>query len=96
MTVLRSRERAIARAFIAGRGVLTISKHDSPGSTAAPAFTAGASAAEGTGWAVSEEAGALAGVPGAPGMALAARGGGAGAGPRYGFRPVVMPRHVVG
>lgn len=63
-------------------------------STAAPAITAGATAAEGSGWAVPEEAGAVAGVPGAPGMALAPKGAG-GAGPRYGFKPVVMPKHVV-
>ncbi|GFG78439.1 PPE family protein [Mycobacterium paragordonae] len=62
-------------------------------STAAPAITAGATAAEGSGWAVPEEAGAVAGVPGAPGMALAPKGGVAG--PRYGFKPVVMPKHVV-
>lgn len=62
-------------------------------STAAPAITAGATAAEGSGWAVPEEAGAVAGVPGAPGMALAPKG--AVAGPRYGFKPVVMPKHVV-
>ncbi len=62
-------------------------------STAAPAITAGATAAEGSGWAVPEEAGAVAGVSGAPGMALAPKGGVAG--PRYGFKPVVMPKHVV-
>ncbi|WP_205877475.1 PPE family protein [Mycobacterium camsae] len=64
-------------------------------STAAPVITAGATAADGSGWSVPEEGGALGGVPGAPGMALAAKGGGGLAGPRYGFKPIVMPKHVV-
>ncbi|WP_310786725.1 PPE family protein [Mycobacterium sp. Z3061] len=64
-------------------------------STAAPAVTAGATAAEGSGWAMPEETGFVAGVPGAPGVAVGGKGGGGVAGPRYGFRPVVMPRHVV-
>ncbi len=64
-------------------------------STAAPAVTVGATAAEGSGWTVPGEAGSVAGVPGAPGFAVGGRGGGGVAGPRYGFKPVVMPRHVV-
>lgn len=64
-------------------------------STSAPVVTAGATAAEGSGWSVPEDGGVLAGVPGAPGIALAAKGGGGLAGPRYGFKPIVMPKHVV-
>ena len=64
-------------------------------STAAPSVTAGATALEGSGWAVPEESAAIAGVPGAPGMAIASRGAGAYAGPRYGVKPVVMPKLVV-
>lgn len=62
---------------------------------AAPAVTVAARAADGSGWAVPEEVAPIAGIPGAPGMALAGKGAGAYAGPRYGFKPVVMPRHVV-
>lgn len=61
-------------------------------SAAAPAVTAGATAAEGSGWAMPEETGFVAG---APGIAVGGKGAGGVAGPRYGFRPVVMPRHVV-
>ncbi|OBF22866.1 hypothetical protein A5725_11720 [Mycobacterium kubicae] len=64
-------------------------------STAAAALTAGTTAAEGSGWAVSQEAGAIAGIPGAPGIAAAGKGAGAYAGPRYGFKPTVMPKQVV-
>jgi hypothetical protein len=67
-------------------------------STAAPATsstTAGVSALEGSGWVVPEEGAAIAGVPGAPGMAIASKGAGAYAGPRYGVKPVVMPKLVV-
>lgn len=64
-------------------------------STAAPAVTVGTTAAEGSGWAVPEEAGAVAGLPGAPGIAAAGKGTGAYAGPRYGFKPTVMPKQVV-
>jgi PPE-repeat protein len=69
-------------------------------STAAPA-TAAASAAplEGSGWTVASEAAEGAPVtamPGMPGMAAAAKGAGAyGAGPRYGVKPIVMPKQVV-
>ncbi|BBX97819.1 PPE family protein [Mycobacterium lacus] len=64
-------------------------------SSAAPAMTVGASALEGSGWTVPEEAAPMAGMAGMPGMAAAAKGAGAYAGPRYGFKPVVMPKQVV-
>lgn len=63
-------------------------------SSAVPAITVGATAADGSGWVVPEETAGFAGVPGAPGMALAGKSGGV-AGPRYGFKPTVMPKHVV-
>lgn len=63
--------------------------------TAAPAMASGAPAAGGSGWAVPDEAGAMAGGSGLPGIASAAKGTGAYAGPRYGFRPVIMPKQVV-
>ncbi|MHA7650453.1 PPE family protein [Mycobacterium sp. ML4] len=63
-------------------------------SPATPAITAGASAAEGSGWTVPEDGSAVATVPGAPGIALAAKGAGSYAGPRYGIKPVVMPRVI--
>lgn len=65
-------------------------------SAAVPPVPTGATAAEGSGWTVpaaSEESGSIAGVPGAPGMAVAGRG--TYAAPRYGFKPVVMPKQVV-
>ncbi|KZS59307.1 MAG: PPE family protein [Mycobacterium pseudokansasii] len=64
-------------------------------STAAPAVTADIASA-GAGWAVPEEDAAIAVVPPAPGMVVADNGAGAGAGPRYGVKPTVMPRHVFG
>jgi PPE-repeat protein len=66
-------------------------------SAAAPATTVGATVAEGTGWTVAaEEAAPVAAMPGMPGMAAAAKGAGAyGAGPRYGFKPIVMPKQVI-
>lgn len=64
-------------------------------SSAAPAMTVGASVADGSGWAVPEEGGAIAGMPGMPGMAAVGKGAGGYAGPRYGFKPVVMPKQVV-
>jgi len=52
----------------------------------------------GSGWtaAVEETAGTGTGgiVPGMPGMAGAAKGAGALAGPRYGFKPIVMPKPI--
>lgn len=65
-------------------------------SAATPATLAAATAPlEGSGWTVPNEAGPVAGIPGAPGMAAAAKGAGAYAGPRYGFKPIVMPKQVV-
>ena len=43
-----------------------------------------------------DEAAPVAAMPGMPGAAAAAKGAGAyGAGPRYGFKPIVMPKQVV-
>ncbi len=67
-------------------------------STAAPATLASSTAPlEGSGWTVAaDEAGPVAAMPGMPGMAAAAKGAGAyGAGPRYGFKPTVMPKQVM-
>jgi PPE-repeat protein len=70
-------------------------------STAAPATAAASAAAplEGSGWTVASEAAEGAPVtamPGMPGMAAAAKGAGAyGAAPRYGVKPIVMPKQVV-
>ncbi|GBG39351.1 PPE family protein [Mycobacterium montefiorense] len=52
---------------------------------------------EGSGWNVPvEETGTGMGAPGMPGMLAGAKGAGAyGAGPRYGFKPIVMPKQVV-
>ena len=51
---------------------------------------------EGWGWTVAaEEAGPVMGAPGMPGAAAAAKGAGAfGAGPRYGVKPIVMPKRA--
>lgn len=67
-------------------------------SAAAPATLASATApVEGSGWtAAAEAAEPVAAMPGMPGMAAAAKGAGAyGAGPRYGFKPIVMPKQVI-
>src|SRR5271166_1983792 len=66
-------------------------------STAAPATLASATAPlEGSGWTVPAESGGATMMPGMPGMAAAAKGAGAfAAGPRYGFKPIVMPKQVV-
>jgi PPE-repeat protein len=52
---------------------------------------------EGSGWTVAEEASTGMGAPGMPGMVAGAGGKGAGAfaGPRYGTKPIVMPKSVV-
>jgi hypothetical protein len=51
---------------------------------------------EGSGWTVPAEGGSGGPVmAGMPGMASAAKGAGAMAGPRYGFKPIVMPKQVV-
>ncbi|QUR68669.1 PPE family protein [Mycobacterium spongiae] len=64
--------------------------------SAAPEATAGATAAAGSGWTVAEEAAPATGVAAMPaGMGAAAKGAGVGAGPRYGFKPIVMPKQVV-
>lgn len=67
-------------------------------SAAAPATLASSTAPlEGSGWAVpiEETAGGTV-VPGMPGMAAAAGKGAAGfSGPRYGFKPIVMPKTVL-
>lgn len=72
------------------------------GSLSVPASWAGAAplagdvgtALAGSGWTVPEEAapGVMAGMPG---MASAAKAAGAGSAPRYGFKPIVMPKQVV-
>ena len=64
---------------------------------AAPASLASSTAPlEGSGWTAAAEAEPVAAMPGMPGMAAAAKGAGAyGPGPRYGFKPIVMPKQVV-
>ncbi|OCB35795.1 hypothetical protein A5675_16395, partial [Mycobacterium malmoense] len=64
---------------------------------AAPASLASSTAPlEGSGWTAAAEAEPVAAMPGMPGMAAAAKGAGAyGTGPRYGFKPIVMPKQVV-
>jgi PPE-repeat protein len=66
-------------------------------SSAAPATLASSTAPlEGSGWTAGvEEAGNGGIIPGMPGMAGAAKGAGAFSGPRYGFKPIVMPKQVV-
>ncbi|CQD02280.1 PPE family protein [Mycobacterium europaeum] len=64
---------------------------------AAPASLASSTAPlEGSGWTAAAEAEPVTAMPGMPGMAAAAKGAGAyGSGPRYGFKPIVMPKQVV-
>lgn len=64
---------------------------------AAPASLASSTAPlEGSGWTAAAEAEPVAAMSGMPGMAAAAKGAGAyGTGPRYGFKPIVMPKQVV-
>ncbi|OBH05097.1 hypothetical protein A5696_02810 [Mycobacterium sp. E2699] len=67
-------------------------------SSAAPATLASSTAPlEGSGWtAATDAAEPVAAMPGMPGMAGAAKGAAAyGAGPRYGVKPIVMPKQVV-
>jgi len=66
-------------------------------SAATPATLASSTAPlEGSGWTAATDAEPVAAMPGMPGMAAAAKGAGAyGAGPRYGFKPIVMPKQVV-
>ncbi|MEQ0636288.1 PE/PPE C-terminal domain-containing protein, partial [Mycobacterium tuberculosis] len=56
-------------------------------------FRAFSAALDGTGWAVPEEDGPIAVMPPAPGMVVAANSVGADSGPRYGVKPIVMPKH---
>ncbi|UQB93476.1 MULTISPECIES: PPE family protein [Mycobacterium] len=65
---------------------------------AAPASSLASATAplEGSGWTAAAEAEGVTAMPGMPGMAAAAKGAGAyGTGPRYGFKPIVMPKQVV-
>ncbi|KZS69120.1 hypothetical protein A4G26_26400 [Mycobacterium kansasii] len=64
-------------------------------SSATPAAASTAGLLSGSGWSVPEEAGPVSGMAGMPGMAAAAKGAGAYAGPRYGFKSTVMPKQVV-
>jgi PPE-repeat protein len=66
-------------------------------SAGAPATLASSTAPlEGSGWTTAAEAEPVTAMPGMPGMAGAAKGAaGAYAGPRYGFKPTVMPKQVV-
>jgi hypothetical protein len=51
---------------------------------------------EGSGWTAATEEASVMGAPGMPGMVAGAKGGaGAYAGPRYGYKPIVMPKQVV-
>lgn len=63
---------------------------------AAPASLASSAAPlEGSGWTAVAEAEPVTAMPGMPGMAAAAKAGAYGTGPRYGFKPIVMPKQVV-
>jgi PPE-repeat protein len=62
---------------------------------AAPLAADAGTALAGSGWTVSADAAAPGMMAGVPGMAAAAKGAGAYAGPRYGFKPIVMPKSVV-
>jgi PPE-repeat protein len=66
-------------------------------SAGAPATLASSTAPlGGSGWTTAAEAEPVTAMPGMPGMAGAAKGAaGAYAGPRYGFKPTVMPKQVV-
>ena len=65
-------------------------------SAAAPATLASSTAPlEGSGWTAGAESEPVAAMPGMPGMAGAAKGAGAYAAPRYGVKPIVMPKVVV-
>jgi PPE-repeat protein len=70
-----------------------------PGWSAAatPATLASSTAPlEGSGWTAAAEAEPVSAMPGMPGAAAAAKGAGAyGTGPRYGTKPIVMPKQVV-
>lgn len=81
-------------------GASTVSRLSVPASWAANAAPATESAAataplEGSGWTAAAEEPGVMGAPGMPGMVAGAKGAGAYAGPRYGFKPIVMPKQVV-
>ncbi len=85
-------------------GASTVGKLSVPATWAATTQTEASLASsvaplEGSGWtAATEEAGTGMGAPGMPGMVAGAGAKGAGAfgsGPRYGFKPIVMPKQVV-
>ncbi|OBA57505.1 hypothetical protein A5647_23700 [Mycobacterium sp. 1100029.7] len=89
-------------ATMAGLGqATTVGKLSVPAtwSAATPATELASATApiEGSGWNVAtEEVGTGMGAPGMPGMVAGAKGAGAyGAGPRYGVKPIVMPKQVV-
>ncbi|MDT5222214.1 MAG: hypothetical protein QOF15_4319 [Mycobacterium sp.] len=63
--------------------------------SAAPAVSGAGTALAGSGWTVPGEGAVPATMAGMPGMASAAKGAGAAAGPRYGFKPTIMPKQVV-
>lgn len=66
--------------------------------SAAPATASLASSTapvEGSGWTAPVEEPAMMGAPGMPGMVAGAKGAGGFAGPRYGVKPIVMPKQVV-
>ncbi|WP_232078822.1 PPE family protein [Mycobacterium florentinum] len=79
----------------------TVSRLSVPASwaaNAAPATQLEAATAplEGSGWTAATEEASVMGAPGMPGMVAGAKGAGAfGSGPRYGFKPIVMPKQVV-
>ncbi|MEE6137298.1 PPE domain-containing protein [Mycobacterium sp. 050128] len=82
-------------------GAQTVSRLSVPASwaaNAAPATELAAATApiEGSGWTAATEEASVMGAPGMPGMVAGAKGAGAfGSGPRYGFKPIVMPKQVV-
>lgn len=63
--------------------------------SAAPVAADAGTALAGSGWVVPEEAATGGVMAGMPGMAAAAKGAGMGSAPRYGFKPIVMPKQVV-
>jgi PPE-repeat protein len=92
----------LGTAATAGMGqASTVSRLSVPASwsaNAAPAteLTASTAPVEGSGWTAATEEGSVMGAPGMPGMVAGAKGAGAfGSGPRYGFKPIVMPKQVV-
>lgn len=82
-------------------GAQTVSRLSVPASWAANAapqaeLAAATAPIEGSGWTAATEEASVMGAPGMPGMVAGAKGAGAfGSGPRYGFKPIVMPKQVV-